>query len=296
MARANKIKSPFLPLLPLLLVTILFLLTTCDKIGSKEYDYNPNRNIAIDHVRTENIFKDVFNLIFRSLSDSVLLKTGTNVIDGASVRLDTLPEVTLIIDYGWGTICQESQRCRAGKITTILSGSFFNEGTIADISFDTLFAQSEILYPDVGFMLFKIGAEKNMIINLGRDNDNRMVFENNIENATVTDSIPRTFTMNSSKTFIWTSGTSTTWNTDDDVFEISGNSSGVSSDGVTVETEIVDPLLNRFNCHWIVSGTYQFNTPTIEFKNGIVDFIITDGCNNKVNFIYDDVVMYDAMK
>lgn len=61
----------------------------------------------------------------------------------------------------------------------------------------------------------------------------------------------------------------------DDIYEITGNSSGISRLGVNYSTTITTPLVQNMNCKWIVSGirsiTRGENTATLNYGDG--------GCN-----------------
>ena len=62
---------------------------------------------------------------------------------------------------------------------------------------------------------------------------------------------------------------------DDDVFEITGSSSGVDFEGTIYAKEIVQPLVKRADCKWIVQGLIQKtsgdNITTYDFGDGTCD-------------------------
>lgn len=62
----------------------------------------------------------------------------------------------------------------------------------------------------------------------------------------------------------------------DDVFTITGNSSGKNREGRTFTTAITSPLVKKANCKYISSGTLEltpdgFKTRTVDFGNGVCD-------------------------
>jgi hypothetical protein len=62
----------------------------------------------------------------------------------------------------------------------------------------------------------------------------------------------------------------------DDVYEITGNSSGTNREGRTFETSIISPLVKKSSCKYITSGSLDltpqgFKTRTVDFGSGACD-------------------------
>jgi hypothetical protein len=61
----------------------------------------------------------------------------------------------------------------------------------------------------------------------------------------------------------------------DNVWDISGSTTGVNRNGKTFSATITSPLVKRGNCRWIVKGTISFSrdgkTSTLDFGNGLCD-------------------------
>lgn len=78
------------------------------------------------------------------------------------------------------------------------------------------------------------------------------------------------------KTLKQTAGYSTKLDASDDIFSISGNSSGKNREGRNFTTSITNALIKKTNCKWISSGTLKltpdgFATRTVDFGNGACD-------------------------
>ena len=67
-----------------------------------------------------------------------------------------------------------------------------------------------------------------------------------------------------------------TWEPWDDVFQITGYASGETSDGLEYYKEIVEPLIKKWDCPWIVSGIIETTigdvvVSTLDFGDGTCD-------------------------
>ena len=77
------------------------------------------------------------------------------------------------------------------------------------------------------------------------------------------------------KTLTQTGGQNTDFESDD-VYEITGNSSGVNREGRAFTTNITNPLVKKSNCKYISSGSLDltpdgFKTRTVDFGSGTCD-------------------------
>lgn len=83
------------------------------------------------------------------------------------------------------------------------------------------------------------------------------------------------------KTLTQTAGVATKGDVSDDVYQITGNSSGVNREGRAFSTNITSPLVKMANCKWISSGTLDltpsgFKTRTVDFGSG--------GCDDQATY------------
>ncbi|MBU2651222.1 MAG: hypothetical protein KKA81_09835, partial [Bacteroidetes bacterium] len=128
-------KFPGKLIIPLLLLPSLSLTLSSCKKENKETDYNPNLVAAKCHVRANQVYADIFNMIHMAFHDTTLIRHGHAIIDTADVTFDTLPSLRIQVDYGdFFRMCPDG-RVRRGGYTAVLSKWPGDSGCIANISF-----------------------------------------------------------------------------------------------------------------------------------------------------------------
>jgi len=95
---------------------------------------------------------------------------------------------------------------------------------------------------------------------------------------------------------VWAEGSSTPAIHEDDLYLVSGTSSGFSSGGLEFSSEIKDSLYNYVDCFWISRGVHLITIPSAEFRTGDIDYISEDGCFNQIHFYFNENLFYDAIK
>ena len=73
----------------------------------------------------------------------------------------------------------------------------------------------------------------------------------------------------------------------DDVYEITGNGSGVNRNGISYTTTITQALRAKLNCAWLVSGSItlqpqDYEARYIDFGNGACDDDFTVRVNDEI--------------
>lgn len=92
-----------------------------------------------------------------------------------------------------------------------------------------------------------------------------------------------TYTRTSSQTRTWVDGFNTPFNIWDDIWTIEGSETGVNRTGMAYTHTIVNPLMIKLNCRWIVSGTIDI---TVGTETATVDY--GDGaCDNQATLTYN---------
>jgi hypothetical protein len=193
--------------------------------------------------------------------------TGQNTVRCFTVTIEprdrgVFPK-TVIIDFGTG--CTIRGHERKGQIITVYTGRLHIPGNKATTSFENYYIDS-----------FKIEGT-HVLENSSSPGSNRRSFTTKIENAKVTNVNSGNWVgWNSEKVFTQVEGNGTPWWPNDDVFHISGSSSGEWSTGKSWRAETTDPLVKKFGCKWIVDGTIRFKVNNTE---GILEY--GDGtCDN----------------
>jgi hypothetical protein len=256
------------------------------KTGSSEIDYNPDVLSSKDYIRAEDAILEIVNSFFKGINDTLVVKYGYGFIDACDVTY--YPSQNLII-YAYGNVnrmCQDN-KFRRGLFNANFSGPVFQEGVTATIVTDSLFVDD---YP----------VEATIEIqNLGLNGENFPEYSLIVDTSLIM--LPDTSKINgiSLKTdflMIWLEGSQTPPIHEDDLFQISGTTAGISTDGYPFTTTVMDPLYDYVDCFWISQGINQITVPSAEFPSGEIDYIIDDGCFNKVYFYFNDNLFYDAIK
>jgi hypothetical protein len=97
----------------------------------------------------------------------------------------------------------------------------------------------------------------------------------------------------SDKTFTFVEGGATPEDFSDDLFHITGTSSGKDVNGTAFSTAIDEPLGDYFNCRWIRTGITLLSIPGADVSSGYIDYIGEDTCTNQVMYYFNGNPFYD---
>lgn len=196
------------------------------------------------------------------------------------IRLNSNPNelfpVKIIFDFSAGGCTGRDGHVRRGKIITTYTGRMLYPGSMATTVFD-------------GFYIDSVKVEGTHKIT-------------NTSPATPTQPLTRQFTVDvTDARLLRPNGNFTEWNSHkvitqieglgtnvplDDIFKVEGNSRGRVKRGnllVLWESNIIEPLVKRFNCRWIVKGrvrTVRVNTAANGPWVAVLDFG-TGNCDNQ---------------
>lgn len=184
--------------------------------------------------------------------------------------------VKIIFDFGTSGCTGRDGHLRKGKIITTYTGRMLYPGSVATTVFD-------------GFYIDSVKVEGTHKIT-------------NTSPAPPTQPLTRQFTVTvTDARLLKPSGDFTEWNSQkvitqveglsttvpiDDIFKVEGSSRGRVKRGnliVLWESNIIEPLVKRFNCRWIVKGrvrTVRVNTATTGPWVAVLDFG-TGNCDNQ---------------
>lgn len=250
-------------------------LVSCNKEDKKIPD---DTSVSADDALAESLYDDVANIAndaYENGSDGLKSSTESLYLNGcATVTLDTtvFPR-ELTIDFGPENCLCRDGRYRRGKILVTFNGRYWRPGTVRTYGFD-------------GYYVNDIGVDGTKVItNMGFNEDGHPYF--NIESVgVITRPSGATFSWNSSKVREWIEGYTTRPRLDD-VYLITGNSTGIKANGLTWSREIINPLRVEIGCRWIVSGTMEIapeGLPVrlVDWGSGECDNIITVLVNGNV--------------
>jgi len=269
--------------LPVLL--ILFSLFSCEE-KSVEKDYNPVVLSSKDYVRAEDGIFEILDAFYKGIYDTNVINHSYGYIDACDVLYFTAGD-SMRFSYGEvNRFCQD-QKNRRGMFLAYFSGQVFEPGVTAHLFTRDLFVDD--------FPVEAVIDIENMGLN-GSD-----LTEYNMKVTSSTFIHPDTSKVSSihfttDYVMEWAEGYLTPPIHEDDIYIVSGSSSGISSDNYSFSTVIQDPFSNYLDCCWIMFGTSQITVPGGDFTEGTVDYVLEDECNNLINFYVDGNLFYDIIK
>ena len=267
------------------LISLVVLFWACEDQNT-EIDYNPNIDAGVESVTAQIAFTDVFNLVFMALKDTSLINSGYSEINGAQVFYKENPDPNIHFKYpDYTFVCPDDCR-RSGEFIVEFDGPVNAEGSTGTISFD-----------DYYFGFYSIEGVQEISYQ-GMNQDQLDTYANTINSGQLkyVDSITAiSFAWNAQQELIWILGSGTPEDHADDVFTVTGTSSGTSSAGIAYEADISSALENDFSCKWIPVGLQIISTPTLLVSSGQIDYLQSDSCSNYLGFIFDGNSFYTKL-
>ncbi len=234
--------------------------------GCKKKTIDTDTSSATDNASAENSFSTVFRSTNEN-SDSVAVRSNCPNIMITTTTITHYPK-TLTIDYG-STGCNGYK----GSYSAVFTGPFKTVGSKITITYNNYYDGE-----------YKIDAQSHTITNTGVSSAGNPVYTISVVNGTLTSS-SGTSTWNANRSIEWTVGSNTPLG--DDVFLISGTTSGTSAKGVAYSTVVNTPLKIATGCDYIESGVLTLtpqsgDSRVIDFGNGT--------CDNQATVTIDGVV------
>jgi hypothetical protein len=152
---------------------------------------------------------------------------------------------------------------RRGKINISYIGKYRESGSVHTISFTDYFVNDNQV----------IGSKS--VTNNGLNANGHTTFTIAVDGQIIKANSAGTLTWKSNRTREWLVGEGTkTWI--DDVYSITGSTSGSNSNGNSFTSLITTPLHRALNCHWFDSGVIEVNQTgkvlkTINYGSGSCD-------------------------
>ncbi|HMJ48068.1 MAG TPA: hypothetical protein VK498_12115 [Ferruginibacter sp.] len=227
-------------------------------------------------------FDDVFN-ITASMNTSQVgedLGVGANVsglfelgstnppnTPGRCFTITVVPNIphvfpkTVTIDFGTGCLGRDG-KFRKGKIVSVYTNPMVIPGAKVSTTFVDYFVDS-----------FKIEGTH---ITENTSTSNMQGWEIVVINAKITNTINNRWRKwNSTRNVLQIEGNGTAHFPLDDVYRIKGNARGSNSAGHTWSSLIIEPLIKKFTCRWIVKGTVKLirdgREALLDYGNGNCD-------------------------
>jgi hypothetical protein len=259
---------------------ILSILVLSLSFGSCKKD-NSDWSSEQDNAIASELFQDIYKQLDEAAQSEGSLKSCATVTISS---IDTIFPKTVTIDFGSGCTGSDG-RTRSGAINAVFSGRWRNSGSIVSISTNNYFVNGYAVSANV------------TITNNGRNAAQNLSYTVVVSNGTISDANQNNHQWNGSTTYEWVQGESTTFFTNglsgitDDVYHITGSSSGVNRNGRNYTALITERLVRALNCKWITDGTIEItpdnaDTRTINFGDGNCDAAVTLSLRNwSTNFV-----------
>jgi hypothetical protein len=244
---------------------------SCTKSNDNSNNNDNETQTASDNAFAQSTSSDAIAMSSQS-EDNGITGTITDSTAGfmfnnnvtINLNFTTSPKV-LTIDFGsTNTLCFDG-KYRRGKVMISFTGLYRDSGSNHTITFDNYYVND-----------YKVDGNI-AVVNNGHNEAGNLNFS--VKSAlTITDTSNHTLTYNDEHVREWVSGEETTgvsgWH--DDVYSITGSSSGTSFNGTQFTSNITSALVVALNCKWIEQGTIEFKpagklTRTIDFGNGDCD-------------------------
>lgn len=225
----------------------------------------------------ENVFADIFKWINNAqlLMEDSLYKTSkssynTTLFNTDAIHISLTPNDTttwpkiLTINFGSTNIMCLDGKNRKGKITAAVTGKFNKQGTVITAITSEYYVNN----------LYVEGTIK--LICAGLNSAGHLLFRENVTNAKIVTPDGVTYwECDRDRELI--SGKQTPWpNIYDDIYKITGKSSGTDVTGRLYEAKIINPLKHYINCKWMQEGSLEITPDGLSIRS--VDYG-NDGCN-----------------
>jgi hypothetical protein len=232
---------------------------------------------------TEGVYDDVFNItgsmnvnetgeelgLGDGLPGPFMKTTGGRGIDSAQrcFTINVVPNIpgvfpkTVVIDFGTGCLGRDG-KLRKGKIVSIFTGPMRVPGSKVSTTF-------------VGYHVDSFHVQGTHITE-NTSTSNLKGWKVTVLDGKVTNTISNKWrSWNSLKQFTQIEGNGTPNFPFDDVIKITGGARGANSAGHTWGSTIMEPLIKKFTCRWIVKGTVKVvkdgREALLDYGNGNCD-------------------------
>ena len=250
-------------------------------VSCKKTNSNPSStsdtdtSVAADNGLAEGIFNDVQNISDQASDGDLKFyspqhtgnlqviqsfeKSNCAIITHDSISIPR----TLVVNFGLNNCLCKDGNSRRGKINISYIGKYRESGSVHTISFTDYFVNDNQV----------IGSKS--VTNNGKNTNGHTTFTIAVDGQIVKANSAGTLRWKSNRTREWLVGEDTkTWI--DDVYSITGSTSGSNSNGNLFTSLITTPLHRALNCHWFDSGVLEVNQTgkvlkTINFGSGTCD-------------------------
>jgi hypothetical protein len=264
-----------------LVVLSTIVLFSCNKeesamLSSEDEAIVSNDAAAESLVESADYEVELFTGSAESISQSSSLKSADDESFLGRYRFGKAPLITIVstnggfpktitLDYGDGIELLNGTTIK-GKIVIVVSASPRTNGATRVTTFNSFYVDS-----------VNIAGTRTITFNRSADNG---ITNNLVGDVTITFPDGTTIQRETEKTRTFVQGFNTPGDYSDDVFNITGFTNSVSSEGFTFSNTIVEPLVRTGTCRYIVKGAVEMAKngaafAELDYGNGECDDIAT---------------------
>jgi hypothetical protein len=249
----------------ILILSVVIIFGSCKKQTTEDSDWTSMQDQNTADLNSDLIMKEV---------ESAATNVGLGKSIFPIIIFDTtVSPKTLVINYGTSNFLCDDGQYRRGKILVSWTGKYREPGSVKTIGFDSFYQNDN-----------KIEGSKT-VTNMGLNASNQLSFSV-VSSIKITNTTGETANWSSTRTRTWIQGDSTKV-VSDDIYSITGSTTGVNRKGKNYTSMITNPLRVEIACPWrIVSGTIELSRggaspKTIDFGNGNCDATFTVSSNGR---------------
>jgi len=260
-------RSFYILFLAVFAAVITFNISSCKK--DDDDAKTPKYRSAQDNALAEGIFGGVYGQVDRAARQDSLKMSDTIACPVLTITGSTYP-FTFTLDYGTNCIGLDG-RVRSGKVISVISAPYLD-------SMSTITSTFENYYETINNIDYHVTGTQ-VVQNLGKNTSGHPHYSVNVTNASIT-STHGTITWTSQRHNEFIQGYNSWLNPFDDVYLITGSSSGNDINGDSFNVNIITPLRWQFGCRWIQAGAIEIINPgypviTVDYGTGACDNIVT---------------------
>ena len=257
-------------------------ITSCER----EAEIHPE---ILETVQEEALATAVFDDVFsqgemgENSAFSIALKSG-EVVAVATCPTVTITPVgqtfpkTITIDFGTAGCSDADDNVRTGKILVSITGRHHTAGSVKTVTFE-----------NYTFNGVEVRGTKT-VTNNGTNNNGNMYWTINVQDAVITSPEGVSFQWESVRTREWVEGAATPLVVRDDVYQITGQTTGINRLEREFSVTIQSPLVVRLNCRSIVQGSILIQVTgrpdaILDYGDGTCDNLATITANGETKTI-----------
>ena len=229
---------------------------------------------AIDNAEAQNVFDGIAKQITELVDSSNIVRAVS--VTYSSTNASIWPKI-VTIDYGTTNVLGTDGNSRRGKLISTFSKKYCDSNTVVSIALNNYIHNDQLVNGSV------------TLTNKGRNAAGNYRFAFKVQNAIITTSIGKML-WSANQTREWISGKTSPNYALDDVYLVTGTSSGTSLNGNSYTTLIDIPLLIEPTCTWTSLGSLNvypkyYSVINLDYGNGTCDALATAIINKKATEI-----------